>query len=138
MKFIIDKSVIEKCGGGSAEYWFSYKDYVIKNISEFNDIDRPENIGQIEFLVSLGIIPFLNVSNEEIMRAFVKENGSKKLNDLLDKVESENYMDTFWKYYNAYSELKDKGLIEFSDKYIKRRLAEWCTENNIEYEFKLD
>ncbi|MCD7722607.1 MAG: hypothetical protein LUH82_01460 [Clostridiales bacterium] len=138
MKLVINEKVMKKCGGGSAEYWFSYKDYTIRNIRDFNTADKPDDVGQIEYFVSLGIIPFITISNEEIMRAFVKSKGSDKLNAVLDKVKSEQFIDTFWKYFNAYPEFKEEGLVEFSRKYIADKIALWCSENNIEYEVKYD
>lgn len=39
MTLIIDDELLQKCGGGSSEYWFSYADYTIKNISELDDLD---------------------------------------------------------------------------------------------------
>ena len=92
MKLVIDKDLVQKCGGGSSEYWFSYNDCTVKNISEIQDLDRPDDIGQTAYFVSLGLIPFISISNEEIMRAFVRFKGSKKLNDILQKVNSDNFI----------------------------------------------
>lgn len=133
MTLVIDDELLQKCGGGSSEYWFSYGDYTIKNISELDDLDKPDDVGQTAYYVSLGLIPFLSVSNEEIMRAFVKQRGSAKLNGILQKVHSDDFIETFWKYFNAYPELKE-GLNEFGNKFIMNRLIEWCKENNISYE----
>lgn len=92
MTLIIDDELLQKCGGGSSEYWFSYADYTIKNISELDDLDRPDDIGQTAYYVSLGLIPFLTVSSEEVMRAFVKFRGSAKLNGILQKVHSDDLL----------------------------------------------
>lgn len=137
MTLIIDDELLQKCGGGSSEYWFSYADYTIKNISELDELDKPDDVGQTAYYVSLGLIPFLTVSNEEVMRAFVKFRGSVKLNGILQKVHSDDFIETFWKYFNAYPELKD-GLTEFGDKFIVEKLKEWCAENNISYELSGD
>lgn len=67
MKLVIDKDLVQKCGGGSSEYWFSYNDCTVKNISEIQDLGRPDDIGQTAYFVSLGLIPFISISNEEIM-----------------------------------------------------------------------
>ena len=133
MKLVIDKDLVQKCGGGSSEYWFSYNDCTVKNISEIQDLGRPDDIGQTAYFVSLGLIPFISISNEEIMRAFARFKGSKKLNDILQKVNSENFIDTFWKYFNVYPELKE-GLDEFAEKFIVEKISAWCNENNIEYQ----
>ena len=95
-------------------------------------MEKPDDMGQTEFYVSMGIIPFVSVSNEEIMRAFVKTKGSAKLNAVLQKVHSEDFIETFWKYFNAYPELKE-GLDEFANDFIINKVSEWCEENNINY-----
>lgn len=136
MMLEITDEVLRKCGGGSSEYWFSYRDYSIKNISDFNAEDKPENMGQIEYYVSLGIIPFIHIGNEEMLRAFVRERGSEKLNSKLSSVRSELFMDQFWKYYNAYPE-QMTGIDEFAQSYIAKKLCDWCEENNISYELKI-
>lgn len=137
MEFIINQELLSKCGGGSAEYWFSYKDYTVKNISEFSAVEKPEEVGQTVYFVSLGIIPFITVSNEEIMRAFVKKKGSTKLNAVLNRVNNEDFIETFWKYFNAYPELKD-GFDEFTSSYMLDKIIDWCKENNIEYSVQLN
>lgn len=132
MELVIDDELLQKCGGGSSEYWFCYGDYTIKNISEIDDMEKPDDVGQTAYYVSLGLIPFLSVSNEEIMRAFVKHRGSAKLNGILQKVHSDNFIETFWKYFNVYPELK-VGLNEFAQDFMLNRLRGWCEENNIKY-----
>lgn len=132
MELIINGEMLQKCGGGSSEYWFCYKDYTIKNISELNTGEKPDDMGQTEYYISIGLIPFITVSNEEIMREFVRINGSVKLNGIFDKVDTDDFIETFWKYYNAYPELKE-GLNEFSDEYLTKKLCSWCEENNINY-----
>lgn len=136
MKLIIDDELLQKCGSGSSEYWFSYGDYTIKSISEIMELDKPDDIGQTAYFVSLGLIPFVSVSNEEVMRAFVKHKGSEKLNAILQKVHSDDFIETFWKYFNVYPELKE-GLTEFGDEFIVEKVCEWCKENNVDYEVRL-
>lgn len=132
MNLVINDELLSKCGGGSDEYWFSYNDYSVKNISEFDTENKPDDIGQTAYFVSLGIIPFVSVSNEEIMRSFIKEKGSAKLNIIIDDVKSEDFIETFWKYFNAYPELKD-GLDDFAKAYTVNKVKLWCEENNISY-----
>ena len=132
MELVINDELLRKCGSGLSEYWFSYKNYNILSISELKDMEKPDDMGQTEFYVSMGIIPFVSVSNEEIMRAFVKMKGSAKLNAVLQKVHSEDFIETFWKYFNAYPELKE-GLDEFANDFIINKVSEWCEENNINY-----
>ncbi len=132
MKLIINSDTRNKCGHGSSEYWFSYRDYSIKNISELSTDDKPEDMGQTTYFVSIGLIPFVTVSNEEIMRAAVEERGSAKLKSIFEKIDSDNFVETFWKYYNVYPELTS-GTDEFITDYINKKIVEWCEENKIDY-----
>lgn len=132
MKLIINSDIRKKCGHGSSEYWFSYRDYSIKNISELSMDDKPEDMGQTTYFVSIGLIPFVTVSNEEIMRAAIEARGSAKLKSIFDKVDSANFIETFWKYYNVYPELTE-NTDEFVSDYINNKIIEWCEENKIDY-----
>ena len=121
MKLIINSELKNKCGYGSSEYWFSFRDYAVTSI--------------MEYYFSLGLIPFVSVSNEEIMRAFVKTKENKKLDEVFDKLDGDELVDGFWKYYNAFYEFRN-GFEEFQSKYINERIARWCEENHIEYAFE--
>lgn len=132
MKLIINAETRNKCGGGSSEYWFSYNDYTIKNIAQLDIGEKPEDMSQSAYFVSIGVIPFVAVSNEEIMHALLRAKGSAKLNAALDKIDENNFIETFWKYYNAYPELKE-NTNEFADEYINKKIISWCEENNVEY-----
>lgn len=132
MKLIINEETRNKCGGGSSEYWFSYNDYIIRNISELNIDDKPDDVGQTAYFVSIGIIPYVSVSNEEIMRALIKARGSVKLNAVFDNIDEDKFIETFWKYYNAYPELK-VDVTEFADEYVNKKIISWCEENNVDY-----
>ena len=127
--------LFNKCGCGSSEYWFSYKDYTVKNIRDLDTDAKPEDMGQTTYFVSIGLIPFLTISNEEIIRSFVRQKGNNKLDAIFEKMRGEEFIDTFWKYFNAYPELKD-GLEEFANTYTHSKIAEWCNENNINYRFE--
>lgn len=132
MKLIINSETRNKCGHGSSEYWFSYRDYTIKNISELSMVDKPDDMGQTTYFVSIGLIPFVTVSNEEIMRAAIEERGSEKLKSIFNKVDSEHFVETFWKYYNVYPELTE-NTDEFINDYLNKKIVEWCEENKIDY-----
>lgn len=132
MKLIINTETRNKCGGGSSEYWFAYNDYSIKNIRQLDIGEKPDDVSQTAYFVSIGIIPFVAVSNEEIMHALIKAKGSVKLNAAFDKVEDEKFIETFWKYYNVYPELKENAN-EFADEYVNKKIIEWCDENNVDY-----
>lgn len=135
MELIIDSQLLTKCASGSSEYWFSYKDYSVKNISALNAIDRPDDIGQTAYFVSIGLIPFVTVSNEAVIKAFLEEKGNAKLNTILEKLQGEQFVDTFWKYFNAYPELKE-GIDEFAHRFTCNKVEQWCIENNIKYRFQ--
>ena len=135
MELLINSDLLNKCGSGSSEYWFSYRDYTVKNIRDLDTGEKPEDMGQTTYFVSIGLIPFITISNEEIIRGFINEKGSEKLKSILDKIQGEEFIDTFWKYFNAYTELKD-GIDEFSTEYTQNKIASWCNENNINYRFK--
>lgn len=134
MELIIDSELLNKCGSGSSEFWFSYKDYTVKNISVLDTDAKPADMGQTTYFVSIGLIPFITISNEEIMRSYINENGNAKIKSVLDKIQGEEFVDTFWKYFYAYPEIKD-GFDAFADKYIHKKIAAWCEENNINYRF---
>lgn len=132
MELVINDELLQKCGGGSSEYWFSYKDYTIKNISVLNTGEKPDDMGQTAYYISIGLIPFISVSNEEIMREFIRLKASAKLNGILNKMNSDDFIESFWKYHKIYPELND-GLSEFSDEYLLKKLCNWCEENSINY-----
>ena len=134
MKLIIDSELLNKCGSGSSEFWFSYKDYTVKNIRDLDTDAKPADMGQTTYFVSIGLIPFITISNEEIMRSFIADKGNAKIKSVLDKVQGEEFVDTFWKYFYAYPELKE-GIDEFSNVYTHNKIADWCIENNIDYSF---
>lgn len=135
MELIINSDLINKCGSGSSEFWFSYKDYTVKNIRDLDTDAKPKDMGQTTYFVSIGLIPFVTISNEEIMRSFIKEKCHDKIKSVLDKIDGEEFVDTFWKYFNAYPELKD-GADVFANRYMHNRIAQWCEENNISYRFE--
>lgn len=135
MELLINSDLLNKCGSGSSEYWFSYNDYTVKNIRDLDTGAKPDDMGQTTYFVSIGLIPFITISNEEIIRGFVNARGSKKLKLILDKIQGEEFIDTFWKYFNAYPELKD-GIDEFSSEYTHKKIEKWCIENHINYKFE--
>ena len=135
MELLINSDLLSKCGGGSSEYWFSYKDYTVKNIQDLDTGAKPNDMGQTTYFVSIGLIPFVTIGHEEIIRAFINERGSDKLQSILDKMDGEELIETFWKYVNAYSELQE-GVNEFVSQYTHKKVAEWCNENSINYRFE--
>lgn len=134
MKLIINSELKNKCGHGTSEYWFSFKTYTVESISDIaasvNDDKEKE-----EYYRSIGFIPFLTISNEEIMRSFVNAKCSPKLSNELHKLKGEEFIEAFWKYHSAYPEFK-QGFEEFQNEYVTVRIARWCNDNDIDYLFK--
>ena len=135
MELLINSDLLNKCGSGSSEYWFSYRDYTVKNIRDLDTGAKPDDMGQTTYFVSIGLIPFVAISHEEIIRAFINEKGNDKLKSILDKIHGEEFIETFWKYFNAYPELQD-GIDEFANQYSHKKVAAWCDENNINFKFE--
>lgn len=134
MKLIINSELKYKCGHGASEYWFSFKTYTVESISDMAVGVDDENEKK-EYYESLGYIPFLSVSNEEIMRSFVNAKCNVKLTNELHQLKGEDFIEAFWKYYNAYPEFKD-GFAQFQNEYATVRIARWCDDNGIDYYFE--
>ncbi len=130
--FHLNKETLRKGWGGVNQYWFSLKDYSVKDVAALAQIEKPEHISQASYFVSLGYIPYFVVSNEEVMRAYVATLDNEKLKNAFSKIESEDYVETFWKYFNVYPQLSN-GWEEFEDNYVLEKAEKWCVENNINY-----
>lgn len=134
MKLIINSELKNKCGHGSSEYWFSFKTYTVESISDIAaSVDGEEE--KEEYYRSIGLIPFLSISNEEIMRSFVNAKCSAKITNELHQIKGEEFIEAFWKYYNAYPEFKE-GFEKFQNEYATVRIARWCNDNDIDYIFE--
>lgn len=125
MKLTIDSKVLQQIWGASTEFWFSRTDYSI-----YNEVELPSD--DTSKLFEAGFIPFVSVSNEEVIRAYVSSIGNQKITAVLDKLDGEAYVETFWKYFNAYKEVSD-GFDAFEKRYVMNKLTDWCSENSIEY-----
>ena len=104
MKLLLDEMTLRFVWGSSGEYWYSRIDSQIHSSAELECADT-------EDLMANGFIPFLTISNEEVIRA---------------------YIDTFWKYFNAYSSISE-GFDEFENKFVIDKVKDWCEANSIEY-----
>lgn len=51
---------------------------------------------------------------------------------MLEKLSGNEYIDTFWKYFNAYSSISE-GFDEFENKFVIDKVKDWCEANSIEY-----
>ena len=107
MKLLLDEMTLRFVWGSSGEYWYSRIDSQIHSSAELECADT-------EDLMANGFIPFLTISNEEVIRAYIK------------------FLDTFWKYFNAYSSISE-GFDEFENKFVIDKVKDWCEANSIEY-----
>ena len=125
MKLLLDEMTLRFVWGSSGEYWYSRIDSQIHSSAELECADT-------EDLMDNGFIPFLTISNEEVIRAYIKFLDNKKVSAVLDKLSGNEYIDTFWKYFNAYSSISE-GFDEFENKFVLDKVKDWCEANSIEY-----
>lgn len=130
--FVLDSDSLRKGWGGTDQFWFSLKDYSIRDILSLSDMDRPDDVSQTAYFLSLGYIPYFVVSNEEIMRAFVSTLTNAKLKNAFSKIDDNKYVESFWKYFNIYPELSE-NYNSFEDEYVLNKAIAWCEQNSIEY-----
>ena len=130
MKLLLNEKTLRDVWGGSGEYWYSRVDSQIHSSAELECEDT-------EDLMTNGFIPFLTISNEEVIRAYIKFLDNKKVSAVLDKLSGNEYIDTFWKYFNAYSSISE-GFDEFEEKFVLEKVEQWCSQNAIEYAVNLN
>ncbi len=130
MKLLLNEKTLRFVWGGSGEYWYSRVDSQIHSSAELECEDT-------EDLMTNGFIPFLTISNEEVIRAYIKFLDNKKVSAVLDKLSGNEYIDTFWKYFNAYSSISE-GFDEFEQKFVLEKVEQWCSQNAVEYAVNLD
>ncbi|MDD6659069.1 MAG: hypothetical protein PUE60_03250 [Eubacteriales bacterium] len=130
MKLLLNEKTLRFVWGGSGEYWYSRVDSQIHSSAELECEDT-------EDLMTNGFIPFLTISNEEVIRAYIKFLDNKKVSAVLDKLSGNEYIDTFWKYFNAYSSISE-GFDEFEKKFVLEKVEQWCSQNAIEYAVNLN
>lgn len=133
--FELDAEALQKGWGDEGQYWFSLRSYIPRDITHTADIERPENMSESEFLLSIGYIPYFRVRRIELAKAYIEAVGSNKLKEKLASVPDEQYIETFWKYFNAYKHLSE-GYEEFQNNYLIKKAIDWCEENNIKFEVK--
>ena len=134
--FILDENSLKKGWGDEEQYWFSLDSYEIINHYEFAEHDRPEDMDEHEFMRSMGYIPYFRVSRIELAKAYIEAVASDKLKAKLDAVENDgDYIESFWKYFNAYPHLSE-GYEEFQNNYLIKKAINWCDKNDIEFVVK--
>ncbi len=134
--FAIDEETLQKGWGDEGQYWFSLNDYRIKEHSAFAHYDRPHEMTEEAFMLTLGYIPCFRVKRIELAKAYVENMTNNKLKNALSKIESESYIEAFWKYYNAYPQ-EFAGYEAFQNEYLMKKALQWCNENGIAYEVSL-
>lgn len=125
MKLLIDEKILRCVWGSSGEYWFSRVDYCVHSSTDLQCDDTKD-------LLSNGFIPFLTVSNEELIRAYIKSLNNKKVSAVFDKLSGEECVETFWKYFNAYSDISS-GFNDFENTFVADKVKEWCDSNAIDF-----
>ncbi|MGN0532802.1 MAG: hypothetical protein ACI4IK_00415 [Eubacterium sp.] len=129
MQLLVDSHVLRCAWGASSEYWFSRMDYSIYNACDLPSDDAAK-------LFEAGFIPFVRLSNEEVIRAYVESLPNKKITAAFEKLEGVEYVETFWKYFKAYSEVA-QGFDAFENKYVIDKLTEWCRDNAVDFKLEI-
>ncbi len=128
MQLVLNPQTLRYAWGSSTEYWFSRIDYSIYNVYDLPSQDHSK-------LVENGFIPFLTISNEEVIRSYIKSLNNKKVADVFDKLSSYDCVETFWKYFNAYSDISS-GFDSFENEYVQKKVIDWCEENGVNYKIE--
>ena len=136
MTLELDEVALRKGWGGEGEYWYSRRDGRIKSDYTLSQLERPCDMSQSEYYISLGYIPYFTVKSEEVIRAFVPTIEREKLRKKLEGFSGSEYVENFWKYFHIYPEISEQ-YGKFEADYVKNKAVAWCEENDISYEFKV-
>ena len=131
-KIELSKEVLRKAWSLPEQYWLSLSTFKVVDYSVLSELDRPEEISETAYFISVGYIPFFTVSNEEVMKAYVETIENKKLKEAFSKISEENYVESFWKYFKIYPEIFE-GYNSFEDSFVLEKAKKWCAENGIDY-----
>ena len=85
MKLLLDEKTLRFVWGGSGEYWYSRVDSQVHSSVELECDDT-------EDLMTNGFIPFLTISNEEVIRAYIKFLDNKKVSAVLTNVKINSFL----------------------------------------------
>ncbi|HIY34093.1 MAG TPA: hypothetical protein IAA24_03110 [Candidatus Eubacterium faecigallinarum] len=125
MQLVLTEENLRFAWGSTTEYWFSRTDYTIHKSSDLPCEDYA-------CLVEMGFIPFITISNEEVIRAYIKSLNNPKVESKFDNLSSYDCVEMFWKYFNAYKDIS-AGFDAFESKYVMDKVTGWCEENGINY-----
>ena len=116
-QFVLNEDNLRKGWSGASEFWFSRQDMQVHSMAELADLDHPEDTGTSAYLLSLGYIPYFYVTDGEVMRAFVHSIGNAKIKAVFDQTPDDAVVDAF------------------QTEYVRKKAADWCYENGIDYTF---
>lgn len=128
MQLVLTPENLRYAWGSTTEYWFSRTDYSIHKNSDLPCEDYTK-------LVELGFVPFITISNEEVIRAYINSLNNPKVSSKFDGLSSYDCVEVFWKYFNAYKDISD-GFDAFENEYVMKRVTDWCDENGVEYKIE--
>ena len=131
--FAINETTLQKGWGAEGQYWFSLNDYSIKEHSAFALYDRPNEMTEEAFMLTLGYIPYYRVKRMALAKSYVQQMSNRKLQDAFARISDDDYIESFWKYFNAYPE-EFSGYEAFQQTYLKENMKKWCADNGIVYE----
>lgn len=125
MQLKLSQENLRYAWGSATEYWFCRTDYSIHSYADLPCEDYAK-------LVELGYIPFITISNEEVIRAYIKSKNNPKVQATFDGLSSYDCVEKFWKYFNAYKDIS-AGFDDFEQKYVMDKVVEWCEKNGVNY-----
>lgn len=125
MQLVLSEENLHYAWGSATEYWFSRTDYTVHKYSDLPGEDYTE-------LINHGFIPFLTISNEEVIRAYIKSLNNPKVAAKFENLSSYDCVEVFWKYFNAYKDISE-GFDAFENKYVMEKVIGWCEENGVDY-----
>lgn len=128
MQLVLTPENLRYAWGSTTEYWFSRTDYSIHKNTDLPCEDYTK-------LVELGFVPFITISNEEVIRAYINSLNNPKVSSKFDGLSSYDCVEVFWKYFNAYKDISD-GFDAFENEYVMKRVTDWCDENGVEYKIE--
>lgn len=125
MQLILTPENLRYAWGSTTEYWFSRMDYAIYKNSDLPCEDYAK-------LIELGFIPFLTISNEEVIRAYIHSLDNPKVSAKFEGLSTYDCVEVFWKYFNAYKDIS-AGFDSFENAYVMKKVTDWCEENGVQY-----
>lgn len=128
MQLVLTPENLRYAWGSTTEYWFSRTDYSIHKNTDLPCEDYTK-------LVELGFVPFITISNEEVIRAYINSLNNPKVSSKFDGLSSYDCVEVFWKYFNAYKDISD-GFDSFENEYVMKKVTDWCDENGVEYKIE--